>query len=136
MRNGGDQEKTLGRTIDPSLGLVRGDLVFWKGHIGIMTDPDTLLHANMHHAMTATEPLAEALIRGRSWPSGDPLCPSLIRGAISISRTSDGVTITAVRMKNRPQSPPSQSTSSPDDAASVVRPAVPIDASSAYCVAV
>ena len=28
-----------------------------------MTDPDTLLHANMHHAMTATEPLAEALIR-------------------------------------------------------------------------
>ena len=63
MRNSGDQEKTLGRTIDPSLGLVRGDLVFWKGHIGIMTDPDTLLHANMHHAMTATEPLAEALIR-------------------------------------------------------------------------
>ena len=62
MRNSGIR-KNLGRTIDPSLGLVRGDLVFWKGHIGIMTDPDTLLHANMHHAMTATEPPAEALIR-------------------------------------------------------------------------
>ena len=44
MRNSGDQEKTLGRTIDPSLGLVRGDLVFWKGHIGIMTDP---IHCSM-----------------------------------------------------------------------------------------
>ena len=63
MRNSGDQEKTLGQTIDHRAGLIRGDLVFWKGHVGIMTDPDTLLHANMHHAMTATEPLTAALTR-------------------------------------------------------------------------
>ena len=42
----------------------------------------------------------------------------------------------AVMIKNTPQSPLSQSTNAPDDDASVVLPAVPIDASNAYCVAV
>ncbi len=41
-------------------GLRRGDLVFWKGHIGIMRDAETLLHANGHHMMTASEPLKAA----------------------------------------------------------------------------
>ena len=40
--------------------LARGDLVFWKGHVGIMRDPATLLHANGWHMKTASEPLAEA----------------------------------------------------------------------------
>ena len=39
-------------------------------------------------------------------------------------------------MKNVPQSPFSQSTNAPDDDAKVVLPAVPIEASNAYCVAV
>ena len=39
-------------------------------------------------------------------------------------------------IKKIPQSPLSQSTIAPDDAASVVLPAVPIEASRAYCVAV
>ena len=39
-------------------------------------------------------------------------------------------------IKNIPQSPFNQSTKAPDDAAKVVLPAVPIDARSAYCVAV
>ena len=42
----------------------------------------------------------------------------------------------AVMIKNTPQSPLSQSTNAPDDDASVVLPAVPIDASNAYWVAV
>ncbi len=42
----------------------------------------------------------------------------------------------AVKIKNIPQSPFNQSTKAPDDDARVVLPAVPIDASSAYCVAV
>lgn len=41
-------------------GLTRGDLVFWRGHVGIMADEATLLHANGHHMATAREPLAEA----------------------------------------------------------------------------
>ena len=61
-RNSGDQEKSVGEDVDAGA-LKRGDLVFWKGHVGIMADAGTLLHANMHHAMTATEPLAEAIRR-------------------------------------------------------------------------
>jgi len=63
MRNSGDQEKTIGTTLSDVEDLRRGDLIFWKGHVGIMANADTLLHANMHHAMTAKEPLRSALPR-------------------------------------------------------------------------
>ncbi len=46
------------------------------------------------------------------------------------------MTIIAVIIKNIPQSPFSQSTKAPDEAANVVLPAVPIEANKAYCVAV
>jgi hypothetical protein len=41
----------------------RGDLVFWKGHVGLMRDAETLLHANGHHLMVVSEPLSEAVAR-------------------------------------------------------------------------
>ncbi len=41
----------------------RGDLVFWRGHVGLLTDADTLLHANVHHMCVTREPLAEAEAR-------------------------------------------------------------------------
>ena len=44
----------------------------------------------------------------------------------------DGITMIAVIIKNIPQSPFNQSTKAPDDAAKVVLPAVPIEASKAY----
>jgi cell wall-associated NlpC family hydrolase len=44
-------------------GLQRGDLVFWKGHVGILTDAATLLHANAHHMAVAAEPLKVAVER-------------------------------------------------------------------------
>jgi cell wall-associated NlpC family hydrolase len=40
-----------------------GDLVFWKGHVGIVRDRTSLLHANGFHMAVAIEPLAEALAR-------------------------------------------------------------------------
>lgn len=43
--------------------LRRGDLVFWKGHVGIMLDAETFLHANAHHMAVAKEPLASAIER-------------------------------------------------------------------------
>lgn len=43
--------------------LQRGDLVCWKGHIGIVRDPQTLLHASGFHMQVVAEPLAEALAR-------------------------------------------------------------------------
>lgn len=44
-------------------GLARGDLVFWKGHVGIMLDSAILLHANAHHMMVVREPLRQVLDR-------------------------------------------------------------------------
>ena len=55
-----DQQRGLGRALEPGETLARGDLVFWPGHVGIMADAETLLHANAHHMAVAYEPLAEA----------------------------------------------------------------------------
>jgi cell wall-associated NlpC family hydrolase len=41
----------------------RGDLVFWKGHVGIMQNETTLLHANGHHMLVVSEPLTTAITR-------------------------------------------------------------------------
>ncbi|WP_342078044.1 NlpC/P60 family protein [Yoonia sp. SS1-5] len=41
----------------------RGDLIFWEGHVGMMVDADTLLHANAHHMATVYEPLGKAILR-------------------------------------------------------------------------
>ncbi len=57
------QEHALGLPIaaGPDLaGLRRGDLVFWRGHAGIMRNETTLLHANAHHMLVASEPLRVA----------------------------------------------------------------------------
>ncbi len=57
------QERMLGTPLAAGSALHRGDLVFWKGHVGIMTDAATLLHANGHHMLVVAEPLAEASAR-------------------------------------------------------------------------
>ena len=60
------QERALGTALplQPDLsGLRRGDLMFWKGHVGIMTSSERLLHANGHHMMVAEEDVAEAVHR-------------------------------------------------------------------------
>ena len=40
--------------------LKRGDLIFWRGHVGMMQDGHRLLHANGHHMRVVSEPLTEA----------------------------------------------------------------------------
>jgi len=55
-------EKALGDSVNlPD--VRRGDLVFWKGHMGVMLDQTRLLHANVYHMAVAIEPLAEAIAR-------------------------------------------------------------------------
>ncbi|MFT4095800.1 MAG: NlpC/P60 family protein [Rhodoblastus sp.] len=57
------QAKALGQPLtitDELTHLHRGDLIFWKGHVGIMRDADTLLHANGHHMLVASEALKGA----------------------------------------------------------------------------
>lgn len=65
------QERELGVSINDDTALRRGDLVFWKGHVGVMRDADTLLHANGHHMQVASEPLAEARARILARDGGD-----------------------------------------------------------------
>lgn len=43
--------------------LRRGDLVFWKGHVAIMRDEGTALHANAHTMMVSSEPIEMAIRR-------------------------------------------------------------------------
>jgi cell wall-associated NlpC family hydrolase len=54
------QAQELGRVIDPKGALRRGDLVFWEGHVGIMTSGKDFLHANAFHMAVAAEPFAQA----------------------------------------------------------------------------
>lgn len=66
LRDSDMQAETLGDAIEPDgdfSGLRRGDLVFWKGHAGIMADGKTLLHANGHTMMVSSEPLGQAIDR-------------------------------------------------------------------------
>lgn len=56
-------EREIGTALafDESLGgLRRGDLVFWKGHVGILSDPNTLLHATAYTMTVLSEPLRAA----------------------------------------------------------------------------
>jgi cell wall-associated NlpC family hydrolase len=60
------QESGLGRSTaitEGFEGLERGDLVFWKGHVGIMVDGVMIIHANAHHMAVAVETLHEAAAR-------------------------------------------------------------------------
>ena len=60
------QQAELGEDVavrDDLEGLTRGDLVFWKGHVGIMIDSVLMVHANAYHMLVAVEPLPEAAQR-------------------------------------------------------------------------
>ena len=63
-RDSDQQAAGLGRIIDPETdGLQRGDLVFWKGHVGFIEDPQTLLHASGGTMYVTREPLRDAIDR-------------------------------------------------------------------------
>lgn len=59
------QQAGLGRALEPHerISLRRGDLIFWKGHVAIVRDADTMVHANAHHMATVIEPIEPALAR-------------------------------------------------------------------------
>jgi hypothetical protein len=63
------QETALGEPVALSNAirdLRRGDLLFWRGHVAIVRDEVTLLHANAHHMAVAIEPIVEAIARIRA----------------------------------------------------------------------
>lgn len=60
------QEQALGTKLDfdgDITKLKRGDLVFWPGHVAIVEDAGTLLHATAHFMSVVREPLRSALVR-------------------------------------------------------------------------
>ncbi len=62
-RDSDQQQAELGRELQFGEPLRRGDLVFWKGHVGIMANERMLLHANAFHMSVAYEPLRDAAAR-------------------------------------------------------------------------
>ena len=68
LRDSDMQEQTLGEKLETDAsfsGLKRGDLMFWRGHVGMMCDGATLLHASARDLHVEIEPLAEAVARIR-----------------------------------------------------------------------
>ncbi len=57
------QREALGRALEDAESSRRGDLVFWDGHVGILCEPETMVHANAHHMAVAVEPLEGAVHR-------------------------------------------------------------------------
>jgi cell wall-associated NlpC family hydrolase len=59
------QQDGLGRALAPAeyAKLQRGDLIFWKGHVAIARDAETIVHANAHHMATVIENAREAIAR-------------------------------------------------------------------------
>jgi cell wall-associated NlpC family hydrolase len=59
------QQHGIGQPLDSSewQTLRRGDLVFWNGHVAIVRDTETIVHANAHHMATVIENTAEAAAR-------------------------------------------------------------------------
>lgn len=54
------QEAVLGERVDMP---ERGDIVFWKGHVGIISGAGLLLHANAHHMAVVEEDFDAACAR-------------------------------------------------------------------------
>lgn len=56
----GDQAKMPGGVPEA---LAPGDLIFWRGHVAMVTGADAMIHANAHHMAVVEEPMAAALAR-------------------------------------------------------------------------
>jgi cell wall-associated NlpC family hydrolase len=61
-RDSNMQEQAFGAPVGLD-SLARGDLVFWKGHVAIARDKDTIVHANAFHMVVAVETVAAAVAR-------------------------------------------------------------------------
>lgn len=66
LRDTDMQEQSIGAPLDPGTdfeNIRRGDLVFWKGHVAIMTDGENMIHANGHTMLVSHERLDDAIER-------------------------------------------------------------------------
>lgn len=57
------QEAELGTPLEVTARLKRGDIVFWKGHVGLMQSATQIIHANGFHMAVTSENLIAVLKR-------------------------------------------------------------------------
>ena len=57
------QKDSAGRAFAEGSPLQRGDLVFWSGHVALMADEKTIIHASGHAMAVVKEDFAEAAAR-------------------------------------------------------------------------
>ena len=57
------QARDLGETLPEGTPPTRGDLLFWKGHVALVRDAETLIHANAFAMAVTVEGIAEAVAR-------------------------------------------------------------------------
>ena len=63
-RDSDQQERNLGKNIGKvAKNLERGDLIFWKGHVAIVVDSNSIIHANAFHKKVTLESTQEAIER-------------------------------------------------------------------------
>jgi hypothetical protein len=62
-RDSDQQQDAIGSPINQGDALTRGDFIFFPGHVGMMTDDETLIHATMHWQRVAVEPLSNVIAR-------------------------------------------------------------------------
>jgi len=58
-----DLQQVLGTALPPDAAHTRGDLMFWRGHVAMVTDARTLIHANGHSMSVAHEPIRATIAR-------------------------------------------------------------------------
>lgn len=75
------QQAALGDDLPDGSPFQRGDLLFWKGHIALAVDDQTMIHANAYHMAVAYEPIAEGIERIQSQGDGPLTAHKRLKGA-------------------------------------------------------
>lgn len=57
------QGQMVGQPLDKDTAFARHDLLFWKGHVALVLEPDLMIHANSHDMAVTLEPIAAAIQR-------------------------------------------------------------------------
>lgn len=57
------QEKDIGSPVPEGTVYAAGDLLFWRGHVALVTSSTTMIHANAHHMSVVEEEIIPAFAR-------------------------------------------------------------------------
>ena len=77
--------------------MQRGDLIFWKGHVAIVRDAETFVHANAHHMATAIENTRDAIARIKAAGSEVLAIKRLAEGSARIDGPANAPSMPAPR---------------------------------------